>query len=299
MKKAEIILKKAALFERLSLYGNRNNFLKALAQDIPPLPKDDNPKLNFALKHLAVYEELLNEEKDPKYRKIYEKELEKYNQMVEMYGGVSLASHNRNNFLKALAQDPTQWTPQLKQLLDYAKQAINQMDPTLKSKYINDAKMAAVLIENASNIDDIGNAIPYMKKVIPWMQGPNNFEKAYTQLKNSMTLPQVQETPAMPAGGITPTRTAPQQTDRSLFDFYYKKLIDATNKPSLTDLFAYIPKMEELLQKMDQGASSVETKTLIGKGRQALTAARLKAGLGESSYIPPEENPEFNVSETW
>lgn len=235
MKKAEVILKKAALFERLALYGNRKEFLKALAQD------------------------------------------------------------------------PTQWSAQFKQLLNYAKETIRQMDPALKSSNPNDAKMATLLIENANNIDDIGKAIPYMKKVIPWMQGPNNFEKVYAQVKGNWTLPEVpevKETPVtMPAGHATkpiPTTKPQRESIRQTFD----ALKNATETNNLQQAFTYIPKVETLLQQMtDAVTQNPENQTirqLIQEGQDILIRARQRLGLGGTQTILPEENiPEFNVSETW
>ena len=235
MKKAEVILKKAALFERLALYGNKKEFLKALAQH------------------------------------------------------------------------PAEWRQDFDKLLAYAKRAIRQITPDLESKHPNDAHMAVLLIQNANDIEVIERAIPHMKKVIPWMQGPNDFEKAYAQVKRDWTLPEVQETPAvMPAvqapKPIVPATKRRGESIRQTFD----ALKNATETNNLRQMFKYIPKVEALLERMTAALASSQgnqtVRQLIQEGRDILMKARQRLGIGGTQTILPVEDPltePLNVSETW
>jgi len=215
---------------------------------------------------------------------------------AELFEKLAL-SGNRRDFLKALSQvqNPADFKEKYTELLQYANNAIRQIPANLRST--DDAKAAIIAIQNAQTIDDIGKAIPYMKKVVPWMRGPNDFETAYAKVRNDWQLPTVNQ----PAASTTKTNTVTTRTRGESIRQTLDALKNATENNNLQQMRIYIPKVEALLQRMTNAAASSPgnqaVRQLIQEGRTILLSARSKMGIGESDYIPPEEMPNTNVSE--
>ena len=111
-KKAELILKKAILFEKLALKGNNRDFLKTLAQTV----------------------------------------------------------------------DPKDWNNEFQELVAYTRSSAEQIPPNLMGS--NEANTVRQLIQKENpTIEDVGRAISYMKRLVPWMKGPNNLEATYAEVK--------------------------------------------------------------------------------------------------------------------
>ncbi len=244
VKKADIILKKAALFERLSLYGKKRNFLNAVAQLDP---RDIKPTIGRAA--------------------------QKFDEIKQLLGDLLPADAHA---LPSADYANTKYMAGILPMFAYNRYKNGQLD---KAKYLKVRTL----------INELGNIV-----------------KEVEQYRTSVTnLPETSpETAQMPAGASVtkpsvPTTRRSEETIRQTFD----ALKNATETDNLKQAFAYIPKVEALLQQMTDAAARApgnqKIRQLIQEGRAILMQARQRLGMGGTQTIMPEQDKEFNVLETW
>ena len=56
--------------------------------------------------------------------------------------------------------------------------------------------------------------------------------------------------------------------------FYYAKLLDATQKSKLKEMFVYIPKLEKVIAKLNEKSDNPNTKKLVDEGNELIRGAK-------------------------
>ena len=193
-------------------------------------------------------------------------------------------------------------------LLMAARGTLAQIPADLKGS--QDAIMATTTLQNATTMDDIGNAIQSLNKVVPWMQKDptgNRLVQIYNRVKASWKLPENANETAAKQVPINPeeyvehpdtysyTTQSKTQPIESLFNFYFAKLQAANSKSKLKEMISFIPKLEKVLAKMvETSAGKPGSNMLIEKGQALVNNARNKVGLGAETTLPgagPVEPP--------
>jgi len=247
MSKVDIILKKADLFERFSISGKRLDFLKSLASE--PINFPDNELASVLSSVVNVCSIIVKKFRDDK------NVIDVINELEKQYN--DLQSNSVTNLISE--EEANKKSLDLNSKLSSIRESLNQL--------------------SSRGIGADNNLLDQAK------HNTQNAIGAISTFRNKKRL-DISNSPVIvhPAGTAGVTGAQPTT---ALFNFYYAKLQEGLKKPDLKVMFAYLPKMQKLVDKIDHMSleqlaalpDGVGMKDLLNKGKQIISEVNSKVGM--------------------